>query len=144
MTNDAQKVLAQCKLYTDDIIYTVVKLPPSALWAGAGVLAEIGMPFSAFIADKDEVSLVMPLEAWQAYTNRLPGASQHGRYRLITFDLELDFELIGFMALIAEIMRDIEIPILALSAFSRDHLLIPDDRFQKAWDALASQKDKER
>lgn len=136
MTTNAQKALAQCKLYTDEVVYTVIKLPPTAIWAGAGIVAENGEAFSVFIADKDEVSLVLSLEAWEDYRDRLPGSEQHGQYRLITFDLALDFELVGFLALITQALRDAEVPILAFSAFSRDHLLVPDDRFQIAWSTL--------
>ncbi|MBI5958897.1 MAG: ACT domain-containing protein, partial [Chloroflexi bacterium] len=59
-------------------------------------------------------------------------------YRLITFDLPLDLNLLGFMALVSRILADAQVPILALSAFERDHLLIPSDRFQTAWDALSN------
>ncbi len=136
MKTSAHAALANGTLFTDEDIYTLIKLPPNAIWAGAGILAQIAEPFTTLIADKDEVTLVMPLAAWEEYGRRLPTAHQAGDYRLITFDIELDLSLVGFMALVARILADAGVPIMAFSAFSRDHLLVPADSFEKAWDAL--------
>lgn len=144
MSLSAKEVLAQTPLYTDETVYTVIKLPSGAIWAGAGVLADLGESFSALIADKDEVSLIMALEAWQEnYSKRLPDAQQHGEYRLITFDMVLEFSLTGFIALVATILAEAGISILPLSAFSRDHVLVPADSFEKAWAALQAAKQAE-
>lgn len=141
MSLSAKEVLSQTPLYTDEVIYTLIKLPASAIWAGAGVLADLGESFSALIADKDEVTLVMPLEAWQEeYFKRLPGAEQHGEFRLITFDTILEFSLTGFMALVATILADAGVSVIPLGAFSRDHVLVPANSFEKAWAALQASK----
>ncbi len=140
--SSAQEALQQCTLYTDDTVYTLISLSPSAIWAGAGIIADLGEAFSVLIADKDEVTLVLPLEAWQDYEKRLPDARQQGEFRLITFDIELDFDMIGFMALIANILADAQVSILPLAAFARDHILVPANKFQIAWDALKSGTEK--
>ncbi|GIK65889.1 MAG: amino acid-binding protein [Chloroflexota bacterium] len=141
MNHSAKEVLSQTPLYTDEVIYTLIKLPASAIWAGAGVLADLGEAFSVLIADKDEVTLVMALEAWQEeYFKRLPGAEQHGEFRLITFDMVLEFSLTGFMALVATILAEAGVSMIPLGAFSRDHVLVPADSFEKAWTALQASK----
>lgn len=141
MNHSAKEVLSQTPLYTDEVIYTLIKLPASAIWAGAGVLADLGEAFSVLIADKDEVTLVMALEAWQEeYFKRLPGAEQHGEFRLITFDMVLEFSLTGFMALVATILAEAGVSVIPLGAFSRDHVLVPADSFEKAWTALQASK----
>ena len=134
----AQEAIQQSTLYTDDIVYTLISLPPNAIWAGAGIIADWNEAFSTVIADKDEVTLVLPFDAWQAYEKRLPNARQQGEFRLITFDIELDFDLIGFMALVAKILADAGVSILPFAAFARDHVLVPAEKFQTAWDALES------
>lgn len=141
MSLSAKEVLSQTPLYTDDVLYTLIQLPASAIWAGAGVLADLGEAFCALIADKDEVSLVMPTEAWQEeYAKRLPAAEHHGEFRLITFDSVLEFSLIGFMALVATILAEAGVSIIPLGAFSRDHVLVPADSFEKAWATLQAAK----
>ena len=133
---NATDALAQAPLYSDDVLYTVVHLPAAAITAGAGVLAETGTPFSALIVDKDEVTLVLPQDAWQELAHRLPDHRTAEGYRLITFDLPLDPTLIGFLALVSRILAEAGVSILALSAFERDHILVPGAQFQTAWDAL--------
>jgi hypothetical protein len=134
----AQEALQNSTLFTDEVVYTLISLPPTAIWAGAGIMADLGEAFSAVIADKDEVTLVLPLDAWQDYEKRLPNARQQGEFRLITFDIELDFDLIGFMAIVSRILADVGVSILPFAAFARDHVLVPDGKFQIAWDALES------
>lgn len=141
MSLSAKEVLSQTPLYTDEVLYTLIKLPPSAIWAGAGILADLGESFSALIADKDEVTLVMSLEAWrEEYSKRLPGAEQHGEFRLITFEMVLEFSLTGFMALVATILAEAGVSVIPLGAFSRDHVLVPADSFDKAWATLQAAK----
>ncbi len=139
MAQTVRQALQQAQLYTDDTLYSLIHLPPNGITAAAGILAEIAEPFSVLIADKDEVTLVIPAEAVDHFANRLRNHRVgEASYRLITFDLELEPTLIGFMARVAQALADVGVPILPVSAFSRDHLLVPADRFDAAWGALQS------
>ncbi len=133
----ASEALQRAQLRTDDKSYRVVRLPASAIWVAAGVLAEVALPFSALIADADEVTLVLPSEAWDAFKTRLPDyAELPALYRLITFDLELPPTLVGFIALVGQILAEAGVPMLPYAAHTRDHVLVPAEKFQTAWDAL--------
>ena len=57
-------------------------------------------------------------------------------FRLLSFDIELDFNVFGFLAEISRILAEAEIPIVALSAFSRDHILIKQENLAKALKVL--------
>lgn len=131
------QALAQAKLYTDEVVYSLIHLPPNGILAAAGVLAEIGEPFGALIVDKDEVTLVIPADAVEEFARRLRD-HRVGEfpYRLITFDLPLEPTLTGFMARIADALAAAGVPILPLAAFSRDHLLVPAEQFALAWETL--------
>ncbi len=132
-----QQALQQAKLYTDDISYSLIHLPANGILAAAGVLAQVGEPFGALIVDKDEVTLVIPAEQVAEFSGRLRDHRLgEFQYRLITLDVELEPTLTGFMARIAEVLAAAGVPILPLAAFSRDHLLVPADKFSTAWDAL--------
>jgi hypothetical protein len=142
MAQTIQQALSSAKFYTDDTDYVVIKLPPNAITAAAGVIAEISEPFSALIIDKDEVSIVIPDEAWQEFQKRLAGASVlPSRYRLITLDVVLEPELVGFMAHISAALAKVNISLLPLAAFSRDHLLVPADALDAALNALRQLRD---
>ena len=102
MTQSASSVLALADLYTDNTEYTIIRLPPKAITMAAAIVAEIGEPLLALIADKDEVTLVIPAEAVEDFQKRLSDFPQSPKpYRLITFNIELDFDLVGFMALVS-------------------------------------------
>lgn len=133
---NAAQAFSKATLYTDQTIYVLLHLPAPAITVAAGLLAEIGTPFSALIVDKDEVTLVLPRADWEDFASRISDVRSGPDYRLITFDIPMDLEIVGFMALISDILAQANIPIMAFSSFERDHLLIPADRFQAAWDAL--------
>jgi hypothetical protein len=133
---DAAQALAQASLYTDEFDYTLIHLPPTAITPAAVVFAEISDPFGALIADKDEVTLLLAEDDWNAYRHRLPDHATTGPYRLITFDLELDPDLIGFMALVTRILAEAGVSILAFSTYARDHIFVQASDFQAAWDVL--------
>lgn len=137
MPQTVEQALQTAPLYTDNIEYSLIHLPARGIMAAAGVLAEIGEPFGAVIVDKDEVTLVIPADAVAVFAKRLfehrPGETN---YRLITFDIELEPTLTGFMARVARALADANVPILPFAAFSRDHLLVPVNQFDAAWDAL--------
>lgn len=132
----AEDIFARAPLLTDGRLYRLVRLPAPAIIAGAGLLAEVGTPFSALIVDEGEVTLVLPQEDWEQFSVRLPDIEQGGLYRLITFDAALEPSLTGFLARVGDVLARAGVPLLALSAFTRDHVLVPEGRFQAAWDAL--------
>lgn len=138
MMNRLKQILAEVPLYTDDRPYVIIHLPARAVVAAAGVLAEVGEAFSVMIADKDEVTLVLAEEIWENFKRaRLP---EHrvapGRFRLITFDLPLEPDLVGFMAAVSGALAEAGISLMAFSAYERDHLLVPSNRFDAARSAL--------
>lgn len=132
----AAEIFTQAILYTDDFAYTLIHLPPTAITPAAAVLAEIGESFSALIVDKDEVTLLLAEDDWDAYQRRLPDHTTMGPYRLITFDLELDPDLIGFMAYICTILAQVNVSVLPFSAYARDHFFVQAGDFETAWNAL--------
>jgi hypothetical protein len=141
MTQSASAVLAQADLYTDGIDYAIIRLPPKAITVAAGIVAEIGEPFLALIVGKDEVTLIIPAGAVDDFSKRLLDFAQsHKIYRLITFTIELDFDLIGFMALVSHALAEAGISILPVAAYSRDHILIPADQIDIAIQTLQQLK----
>ena len=92
-------------------------------------------PFMIF-RDKFETTLLLDEVDFAAMRRALGDAKIERGFRLLTFDIKLDFSVIGFLAEIARILAAAEISIVALSAFSRDHLLIKQENLAKALKAL--------
>jgi uncharacterized protein len=137
MPQTVEQVIDRATLFTDNRDYVILHLPAGAITAAAGVIAEIGEAFCALIVDKDEVSLIIPADALSDFAARLPGhvASQKF-FRLITFDIELDMDLAGFIARVSTMLAEAGVPILPLAAYTRDHILVPANQVEIAMTAL--------
>jgi hypothetical protein len=141
MTKTLEQVLSELKLYSDNQIYAIIKLPPSAIMVAAGIIAEIGEPFCGLIVDKDEVTLIIPQEAVADFSSRLRGQTMgETAYRLITFDVATDFMLVGLMAALSRALADAGVTVMPYAAYTRDHILVPVEQFETAWKALEKLK----
>ena len=88
-------------------------------------------PFMIF-SDKFEVTLLLDEIDFATIRHAVREAKSEGNFRLLTFDVELDFTVVGFLSEILRILAEAGISIVALSAFSRDHLLIKQEDLAKA------------
>ncbi|MDT4898777.1 MAG: uncharacterized protein QOH25_3854 [Acidobacteriota bacterium] len=79
------------------------------------------------LRDEHEVTLLLDETDWRTVRHALRDARVEGNFRLLTFDIKLDWNVVGFVARVTEILADAGISCGALSAFSRDHLLIKQD-----------------
>jgi len=83
-------------------------------------------PFMIF-RDAREVTLVIEEADWQRIRHAARDAKVESGYRLVTLDIELPWSTVGYFARVTEILAVAGISVGALSAFSRDHLLIKQD-----------------
>ena len=133
MSQTVDEAFRRACLYSDGLIYRMLKLPPNAITLAAGVVAEIGSPYCALVVDKDEISLMLPDEAQKTFGARMRDAEISERqYRLITLDVMLEPDLVGFMARLANALAGAGIPLLSFAAYSRDHIFVPRDDFDAA------------
>lgn len=137
MITTTREALRQTKLATDGERYRLLQLPKNAITVAAGVLAEVGSPFTALIVDQEEVTLVLPEEAVEEFSGRLRGATlDASNYRVITFDAILPAGLVGYMAAISAAAARVGVSIIPLGAYSRDHIMVRESQFDTAMEAL--------
>jgi hypothetical protein len=86
-------------------------------------------PLAPFMLLRDghEVTLLLEEEDWLAMRHAVRDARVERGWRLVTLDIELGWNVTGYLARVTEILAAANIPIGALTAFSRDHLLIKQD-----------------
>ncbi len=92
-------------------------------------------PFMIF-KDKWEVTLLLDETDFEAMRVGLREAKIEKGFRLLSFDVELDFSVVGFLAFVSQKLAEAGISIVALSAFSRDHLLVKQEDLGKALKVL--------
>jgi uncharacterized protein len=88
------------------------------------------------LRDTREVTLLLDEIDYATIRHAIRNAKTEGSFRMVTFNIELEWNVIGYFARIAQILADAEVPIGAFSAFSRDHLLIKQADLPKALKVL--------
>jgi len=53
-------------------------------------------------------------------------------WKVLTFDMVLPFELVGFLAKVSKVLADEKIPLFAISAYSTDHILVKEKDLARA------------
>jgi hypothetical protein len=88
------------------------------------------------LRDPFEVTLLVEESDWRAMRHAARDARVESGFRLVTLDVELGWDVVGFLARVTEILAAAGVAVGALSAFSRDHLLIKQEDLGKALRAL--------
>jgi len=136
MQERARALWAKTTLHVWPEPYRLVSLPLSALTEAAALVDETGEAFSCLIKERDEVSLTIAAAAWDGSPLRRSARGDQGPFRLITFDLDLDLAVTGYLAPAAEALAAAGVPIVPQCAFLKDHVLVPADRLETAVLAL--------
>jgi uncharacterized protein len=113
----------------------LASLPRERAGEVAGALAEAG-GFVAFVVERDEVSLTLPEAEWRDHPLRPLARAESGPWRVLTFDLELPLDVTGYLAPAAAALAAAAVPIVPQCAFSKDHLLVPEEKLAEAVRAL--------
>lgn len=89
------------------------------------------------LRDAHEVTLLLEETDWRTLRHAAREASVEGGFRLLTFDIVLDWTVAGFLSHVTNLLAQAGISCGALSAFSRDHLLIKQDELGRALRVLS-------
>lgn len=85
------------------------------------------------IVDEAEVTALVK----QSALGELPPARRCERgWSVITLDLAMDWDVTGVIAAVSDVLARAGIPLGAITAYSRDHLLVPAARLDDALAAL--------
>jgi hypothetical protein len=121
----ARELLARTPLVTDAGPYALAAWAPGTPPPEAAVFA--------CRDDRETTALV----AESALAHLPPPAHVERGFALLTLDLPMDWGVIGVLAEVTAAMAAAGVPVGAVSAYSRDHLLVPAPRLAEAIEALA-------
>ncbi|HZI20651.1 MAG TPA: ACT domain-containing protein [Pyrinomonadaceae bacterium] len=88
------------------------------------------------LRDPYEVTLLVEEEDWRAMRHAARDARVEAGWRLVTFDVELAWDVVGYLARVTDILAAAAVPVGALAAFSRDHMLVKQEDLPSALRAL--------
>lgn len=129
MGTDPAELLSRTRVEVATETYVLVSLRHEdwkRLLENPELSPRVDAPFM-LLRDKREVTLLLDETDWRTMRHAARDARVEGGFRLITLDIGLDWSVVGYLAHVTSILADASIPVGALSAFSRDHLLIKQD-----------------
>lgn len=132
------KLLKKTKVEVSPETFTLISLRQDEwrkLLENAELSPRMTAPFMIF-SDKYEVTLLLDETDFGTMRHAVRDAKIERGFRLLTFNVELDFSVVGFFTQVSKILAEAQISIVALSAFSRDHLLIKQNDLAKALKVL--------
>jgi hypothetical protein len=109
-----------------------VSLPHASLSEAAALVTRAGDAFSCLVLERDEVSVTVAEDIWSTSPLRHAARQDSGPFRVITFDLDLDLAVTGYLAPAAEALAAAGVPIVPQCAFLKDHLLVPAAQLETA------------
>jgi len=133
-----QELLKNTKVEVAPETFFLVSLPHNdwlKLLENPELSPRMSAPFMIF-RDKWEVTLLLDEIDFGTLRHAIRDAKTKVGFRLLSFDIELDFKVVGFLAEVSRILTNAGISIVALSAFSRDHLLIKQEDLPKTLKVL--------
>ena len=136
--NDVIELLRRTRVVVSPETYFVVGLKDAdwkRLLESPELSPRMTSPFLLF-KDRWEVTMVLDEVDYATCRHAIREAKVEGGFRLLSFDVELPFNVIGFLARITGILAEAEVPVLSVSSFSRDHLFIHQNDLPKALKAL--------
>ena len=136
---NAKELLRSAKVEVAAETFALVGMTQEQLLALLGDNAlspRMSAPFMIFM-DSHEVTLILDEIDLANMRPGLSGAKIENGYRMLTFDIVLELSVVGFMAEVSRILADAHIPILPVSAYSRDHLLVRQTDLPSALKALS-------
>jgi len=143
MSADAAELLRTSKVEVSPETFAVVSLRSEdwiKLLENPELSPRMTTPFMIF-KDKWEVTLVLDDFDFTTVRHAIRDAKIEKNFRLLSFDVDLPFDVVGFMAQISKILAEAGVSILPISSFSRDHLLVRQNNLADALKALSGYVD---
>jgi hypothetical protein len=140
---NASEILRAARLLVSPETFHIVSLPHDrweSILANPDLSPRMESEFLIF-KDKWEVTLVLDDGDFINLRPGLDSAKIESGFRLLSFDAELEFDVVGFMSEIAGILASAGISILPFSSFSRDHVLLRQDDLAAALKAFRGRVD---
>ncbi len=132
---DLAHLLAQTRVRVDPRTFVIVSVPVRFESTLRQAIAEVHAPLFVQIG-ADELTAVLATDEWTRVRRVFPGATEEAGYRMITLEVRLDWQVIGYLAAVTRALADAGVPVGVLSSFHYDHLLVRDDLLGKAEAAL--------
>jgi hypothetical protein len=122
--------------------FVLAALKPNERMLVLGLLSSVTAPFMQLIVEPDVLTLLLPQSDWRVLKPAFPHARVQAPFRVISFDLDLPDDLVGFLAVASRALAAAGVPILAICGYTKDHILVREEHLERALTALAGDRAK--
>jgi len=84
----------------------------------------------AFATIQDETETTVVLK--QDDVDAVDASAVESGWKRLTFEMDLPFELVGFLATIASALAEVDISVFVISTYSTDHVFVKEDELAAA------------
>ncbi len=109
------------------------------VWKGTFAVAKSKRPLPdavVVIQDKNEITIVIDQAKLEEHKDDITETDKD--WKIITFDMLLPLDMVGWIAKVSDILADEGVSILIFSAYSTDHVLVQVSDIEKAVNKLQS------
>ena len=125
MEEKVKALLATTTLRVPQEAFALIRLPASVQPDPLSLMDRIGSgAFLSLIRTAEEITLLTPEAVWDGLAHIWPKATVERGWRLITLEQEISLDLAGYLAPLAQALASAGIPLLVVSSFATDHLLV--------------------
>ena len=118
--------------------YALLSFPRRAGGAAAGALARLPRgALAELVLERAGATLLLPESRLAALRGRLGPARIRRGFRIISFEVPMEWTVVGFLARIAAALAEARVPIGVVCSFEFDHLFVPARRLPAARRAVA-------
>ncbi len=104
------------------------------IWKERFAIIKAGKPHPGAFANIMDGGITVIIE--QAKSSEVEALEIEAGWKLLTFDMVLPFNLVGFLARVSGALAKKGVSIFAISAYSTDHILVKETDLEKAKEAL--------
>ena len=100
------------------------------VWAESFAIVKAKKPLPgafAVIQDKKEITVIID----ESKIKNDDVIKMEKGWKILTFDMILPFELVGFLAKVSKVLAEANISIFVVSAYSTDHILVKEKNLPK-------------
>jgi hypothetical protein len=116
--------------------YVLVSLDPALAREAASLVTRARPAFAALLVEREEASLTLPRALWRRSPIRRKARAEAGPFRVLTFDLALELDTIGYIAPAAARLAASGVPIVPQCGYRTDHVLVRERDLARARRAL--------
>ncbi len=136
MNERARRLWSKTRVRVWPEVYCLASLSPDAVREAAALVAESAGRFAALVLERDEVSLTVPDVVWAPSPLPARARAVAGPYRVLTFDLDLELDVVGYLAPAAERLAAAGVSVVPQCGFLKDHLLVREGDLERAREVL--------